>query len=372
MTQTSKTSENSQSAQVQTQNQTSPKTSPRNLPTKPQRVLVTGGGGFLGSWIVRFLRERGDEVRVFSRGVYPNLAAIGAELVCGDITSRIEVINACRDCDTVFHVAALAGISCRWQPFYETNTLGTYNVIEGCLQNGVKKLIYTSSPSVTFDGMPQENVDESAPYPRRWLAHYPHSKALAEEAVLAVNGEKLATCALRPHLIWGPGDQHLIPRLIDRARRGRLVRVGNKKNLIDTIYVENAARAHLQAADALAENSTLEKNSPLKNSLGGKAYFLSQGEPVNCWEWIDELLALHNLPPVRRAISYRFAASVGYLLENYYAVFLPTKEPPMTRFLAAQLAMHHYFNISAAKRDFGYTAKISTAEGMKKLIVDDK
>ncbi|MGL4943465.1 MAG: NAD-dependent epimerase/dehydratase family protein [Thermoguttaceae bacterium] len=320
--------------------------------------LVTGGSGFLGGAIVRALVERGDSVRVLVRRDVPELSALGAQVVYGDITDRDAVGAACANCDVVYHTAAIAGITCRWKPFYETNTLGTYNVIDGCLRHGVQKLVYTSSPSVTFDGSPQRNVNETVPYPTRWLAHYPHSKALAERAVLEVHGEKLATCALRPHLIWGTGDRHLIPRLLDRARCGRLMRVGDGKNLIDTIYIDNAASAHLKAADALTQNSV----------VGGKAYFLSQGEPVVCWDWIDELLALHNLPPVRRRISYRFAWTIGAMLESFYTVSRPSREPPMTRFLAAQLALDHYFDITAARKDFGYAPLISTAEGMRRLV----
>jgi nucleoside-diphosphate-sugar epimerase len=218
--------------------------------------------------------------------------------------------------------------------------------------------VYASSPSVTFDGRDQCGVDESAPYPARWLCHYPHSKALAEREVLAANGTSgLATCSLRPHLIWGPRDRHLVPRLIDRARRSRLRRVGDGKNLIDVAYVENAARAHLQAADALT----------LDGPVAGKAYFISQGEAVNCWQWIDELLSLAGLPPVDKAISLPAAWRIGAACEFAYRVLRRTSEPPMTRFLAAQLGRSHYFDISAARRDFGYEPVVSLAEGMRRL-----
>lgn len=320
-------------------------------------VLVTGGTGFLGRAIVTALLERGERVRVFARRDASDLVARGVELVHGDITDREAVLQACAGCDVVYHVAAMAGIGSRWEPFYITNTLGTFHVIDGCLRHGVPRLVYTSSPSVTFDGAPQCHVNETAPYPSRWLAHYPHSKALAERAVLESHGTKLATCALRPHLIWGPGDQHLIPRLLDRARRGRLVRVGDGTNRIDTIYIDNAADAHIRAADALTTTSR----------VGGKAYFLSQGEPVNCWDWIDALLAIHNLPPVRRRVSYRFAWTLGAMMECWYGIVRPSTEPPMTRFLAAQLALDHHFDITAARRDLGYSPRVSTDEGMKRL-----
>ena len=237
--------------------------------------------------------------------------------------------------DVVFHTAAVADIWGPWEHFYSINVQGTLNILQACQAAGVRKLVFTSSPSVTFDGTDQCGVDETAPYPQRWLCHYPHTKALAEQAVLAANGRQgTLTCALRPHLIWGPRDGHLVPRLIDRARRGRLRQVGDGKNLVDMIYVENAAQAHLQAADAL------EAHSP----VAGRAYFISQGEPVRCWDWIDAVLALSGLPPVRRRISATAARRVGGALETIFRLLRIEREPIMTRFLAAQLATSHYFS----------------------------
>jgi nucleoside-diphosphate-sugar epimerase len=181
---------------------------------------------------------------------------------------------------------------------------------------------------------------------------------MAERMVLEASGrDGLLTCALRPHLIWGPRDQHLIPRLLDRARQGKLRRVGDGKNLVDMIYVENAAEAHLQAADAL------QGGSP----VAGRAYFLSQGEPVNCWRWINEILALAGLPPITKSISYPAAYAVGTVLEGAYKLLGRTDEPRMTRFLAAQLATSHWFDISRARSDFGYSPRVSTDEGMQRL-----
>jgi nucleoside-diphosphate-sugar epimerase len=320
-------------------------------------ALVTGGGGFLGRYIVEQLLARGDRVRVLARDSYPELVAQGAELARGDLRHRYDVTRAVKGVDCVFHVAGKVGIGRDWRGFYEANVVGTENVIAACRQLGVGRLVFTSSPSVTFDGSDQCGVDEGAPYPRRWLAHYPRSKALAEQRVLAANGNDLRTCALRPHLVWGPRDHHLTARLIERARRGRLRRVGDRTNLVDMIYVENAAQAHLQAADALAETG----------APAGKPYFLSQGEPVNCWEWVDQILALVNLPPVGQSLSYRAAWRLGAALEWAYWLARSRAEPPMTRFLAAQLATSHWFDISAALRDFGYEAHVSTAEGMRRL-----
>jgi nucleoside-diphosphate-sugar epimerase len=321
-------------------------------------ALVTGAGGFLGLYIVEQLIAAGHTVRALCRGSYAELDRLGVETVRADLRDRQATIAACQGMDVVFHTAAMAGIAVHWRPFYEINTVGTRHVVEGCIRHDVGRLVYTSSPSVTFDGGDQCGVDESAPYPSHWLCHYPHSKALAEQHVLQSNGRSgLLTCSLRPHLIWGPRDRHLIPRLLDRARSGRLRRVGDGTNLVDMVYVENAAAAHLAAADALAESG----------APAGKAYFISQGEPVNCWGWINEILGLANLPPVEKSISLPAARRIGFAMEAVWKLLRLKSEPPMTRFLAAQLATSHYFDISAARTDFGYAPSITTAEGMRRL-----
>ncbi|MCH2114001.1 MAG: NAD-dependent epimerase/dehydratase family protein [Pirellulales bacterium] len=325
-------------------------------------TLVTGGGGFLGRYIVEKLVARGDRVRSFGRRDYRDLAALGVEVVRGDISDQQQIAAACADIDCVFHVAARPGTSVLPRPYYQANTLGTQHVLAGCRRHGVPRLVYTSSPSVVFSGVDQTNIDETAPLALDWLArhqsYYSHSKALGEQAVLSANDGPLRTCALRPHLIWGPRDAHLLPRLIARAKAGRLRRVGNGQNRVDSIYVENAADAHLLAADALAR-----ENSP----VAGNAYFLSQGEPVNCWEWIDQLLALANLPPVKKSISPQAAWRLGAACEAGYRLLRIQQEPPMTRFVAAQLATSHWFDLSAAVHDFGYRPAISSEDGMRRL-----
>ncbi|MEX0818977.1 MAG: NAD-dependent epimerase/dehydratase family protein [Pirellulaceae bacterium] len=321
-------------------------------------ALVTGAGGFLGQYVAEQLVARGDRVRSFSRHAYPPLEQLGIETVTGDLRDSAAVARACEGIDVVFHVAGVAGIWGSWKHFYGINTLGTHNVVAGCLTHAVSRLVYTSSPSVTFDGSDQEGIDESAPYPTRWLCHYPHTKALAEQHVLASNDRSgLLTCSLRPHLIWGPRDQHLIPRLIERARSGQLRRIGDGTNLVDMVYVENAAAAHLQAADALSTGSP----------VCGRAYFISQGEPVNCWDWINQILALAGLAPVEKSLSFKTAWRIGAAMETAYRVLGKQSEPRMTRFLAAQLARSHYFDINRACQDFGYAPAISTVEGMRRL-----
>ena len=322
------------------------------------KALVTGANGFLGSYIVRELLERGYEVTAMTRRRNELLATMNLQVIHGDVRSYENILKACQDQEVVFHTAGVSGIWGSWKHFHGNNTIGTRNVVEACMQTDVTRLIYSSSPSVTFDGGHQINVNESEGYPKKWLCHYPHSKALAEQCVLEADDDPdLMTCALRPHLIWGPGDRHLIPRLLQRAKTKQLRRVGDGTNLIDTIYVENAALAHVQAAEAM------EDGSP----VCGSAYFISQDDPVNCWGWINEILELAAIPRIKQSISFYWAYRLGYVLETMHELFNLESEPRMTRFLAAQLARSHYFDISRAKRDFGYYPKVSNSEGMKRL-----
>ncbi len=331
-------------------------------------ALVTGGGGFLGRYIVEALLARGDHVRSFGRGAYPELEAQGVEVVRGDLRDCAALAAACREIECVFHAAALPGIGMDRDAYVTVNRTGTELLLSTARSCGVKRFVFTSSPSVVFAGDNQRGVDESAPYDFGWmesnLAFYSHSKAQAEQAVLAANSNDFRTTALRPHLIWGPRDTHLIPRLLDRARSGRLHRIGDGSNMVDITYVENAAAAHLQAADALSDDGTRAGSS---STPAGKAYFISQSEPVNCWKWIDEILALVDLQPVTKTLSLKSADRIGCLCEFAYRALHRTGEPPMTRFLASQLSTSHWFDISAAKRDFGYEPRIATAEGMRRL-----
>lgn len=321
------------------------------------KALVTGGGGFLGGVIVRQLLARGDEVRSLARGAYPALESMGVEVLRGDLSDPQSVARAVAGCDVVFHVAAKAGVWGSRASFEQANIEGTRNVIAACRAHGVSKLVYTSTPSVVSAGGDVEGVDETAPYPEHFQAEYPRTKAIAEKLVLEANGPELSTVALRPHLIWGPGDTQFIPRLVARAKAGRLRLVGDGRSLVDVIYVDNAAEAHLLAADRLAPDSP----------IAGRAYFLSQGEPVAVADMINGLLGAAGLPPVTKRIPPGVAHALGAMLEFFYGALKIQAEPPMTRFLAKQLSTAHWFDISAARRDLGYQPRVSTEEGLRRL-----
>ena len=324
-------------------------------PSRQPKVLVTGGGGFLGSAIIERLVARGDAVRSLSRSGYPNLANMGVEQVRGDIVDRQTVEAACRGVELVFHVAAKPPPWGRYRDYYKTNVVGTQNVIDGCEDNKISRLVYTSTPSVVFDGTDMQGVDESVPYPVRFNAFYPKTKAIAEQLVRKATGQGLRTVILRPHQIWGPGDPHFAPRLIARAKK--LKRIGSGNNLIDATYIDNAADAHILAADALEKNP----------EISGNIYFITQADPVPAWDMIDAILATAGLPPVTGALSYKTAWTIGAILEFFYRTFHLPGEPPMTRFLADAVAKSHWFDISAAKKDLEYKPTVSMKEGLRRL-----
>jgi nucleoside-diphosphate-sugar epimerase len=320
-------------------------------------ALVTGGGGFLGRYIVEQLVARGDRVRVYARGCYREFDALGVESFQGDVADAEKLRAACRGIDAVFHAAAAPGVWGTWKHYYQTNVVGAQYVLAACRAQGVGRLIFTSSPSVVYDGRPHENANESLPYAEHYLCHYPHTKALAEREILSARGDGLATVALRPHLIWGPRDRHLIPRIIRRAASGRLRRVGDGTNRISVSYVENAAHAHLLACDALAPGSPLD----------GRAYFINEPEPVVLWDFVNDLLRRAGLPPVTRSISARAAWRIGSVLEAAYWLLRLPGEPPMTRFVASQLCTSHWYDVSAARRDFGYAPLVTMDEGLRRM-----
>jgi nucleoside-diphosphate-sugar epimerase len=321
------------------------------------RVLVTGGNGFLGRAIVDKLRARGARLRSLQRSDCPELRAIGVETCRGGIEEPGCVAAAVADCDLVIHTAAKAGIWGAYRDFREINLVGTLNVIDACRRGGVRRLVFTSTPSVVFDGADLEGVDESAPYPPRFQAAYPETKASAERAVLAANGPDLATVSLRPHLIWGPGDPHFVPRIVGRARAGRLRMVGDGRNRVDTIYIDNAADAHVLAAERLEVGS----------AIAGKAYFLSQGEPIAVGEMIDHLLRAAGAPPLTRSVPVALAHAAGTLLELVYRALRARREPLITRFLARELSTSHWFDITAARRDLEYAPVVSLEVGLRRL-----
>lgn len=325
------------------------------------RVLVTGGGGFVGSYVVKLLLMRGYGVRSLGRSAQPDLESQGVEVICGDLANAEDVRAACRGVDAVFHVAAKAGVWGSWESFYRPNVVGTRNVVEACQTEGIGRLVYTSTPSVVFNGEPIRGGGQEMPYGRNWLCHYAHTKAIAEQEALGANCDALKVVALRPHLIFGPGDPHLLPRVIESVKAGRLKIIGDGRNRVDVSYVEDVAAAHLNALDALESGA-----------CAGKAYFISQGEPVELWSWLNLILEGLGHPPLTKRIPLALAYAAGSLAEFAWKVLARKGEPPITRFVAVELAKDHYFNIEVARRELDYKPAHNMQAALRETIRDLK
>lgn len=332
------------------------------------RILVTGGGGFLGQALCSGLRARGHEVLSFNRGRYPSLDEMGVRQLRGDLADREAVVAACAGVDAVFHNAAKAGAWGSYGSYYAANVIGTDNVLAGCRVQGVDRLVYTSTPSVTHRAThPVEGgTADSVPYGEDFQAPYAATKAIAERRVLAAHGtpvgdgagaRRLAVVALRPRLIWGPGDQQILPRLVARAKAGRLRIVGDGRNRVDTTYIDNAAQAHFDAFDHLRIDA----------ACAGKAYFISNGEPWPMGQLLNALLAAAGAPRVEKRLSFEAAYRIGAVCETAWRLLRLRGEPPMTRFLAEQLSTAHWYDMAPATRDFGYVPGVSMEEGLRRL-----
>jgi len=323
-----------------------------------RRALVTGGAGFLGSAIVRQLLGQGVEVTVASRSAERAELPAGVRAISLDLTDAAALESAAAGMDAIFHVAALAGVWGKREDFYGANVLGTRNVIAAALANGVPRLIHTSSPSVCFDGQDHRNASNDLPLATTFLSVYPETKAIAEREVLAANGSNgannttLSTCAVRPHLILGPGDPHILPRLIERARAGRLRIIGDGQNEVSLTDVENAAHAHLCAAKSLSPDA----------ACAGRAYFVGQAEPVKIWSWVADLFTELGVPAPTKKISQRAAYSIGVLCESLWRILPLAGEPPMTRFVAMQMSTSHSYSLEPIQRDLGYVEQVTLRE----------
>lgn len=320
-------------------------------------ILVTGGSGFLGGAVVRRLVARGEAVRSLQRQDSPALRELGVDVVRADLADRDAVIQAAKGCDAVIHIAAKTGVWGPYADYYRANVLGTRNVLEACAANGIRRLVYTSTPSVIHAGGDVEGVDESVPLATHFETAYPATKADAERLILAANGPELGTVILRPHLIWGPDDPQLTARILARGKAGRLRLVGNGLKRIDSIYIDNAVDAHLLALDRVAPGA----------GCAGKAYFITQGEPMPQRDLINGILKAGGLPPCEKSISPKAAYAIGLVMEIIWRALNRQDEPLMTRFVAKQLATAHWYDISAAKRDLGYEPAISVTQGLQIL-----
>ena len=322
------------------------------------KVLITGAGGFLGSYIARdLIKLENYEVYSFSRNTYPHLISLGVIERRGNLAIYEDVEKALMGMDAVVHTASMVGMWGRYEDFYKTNVEGTENIIKACLKLGIKKCVYTSTPSVVFGEENLCGVDESISYPKRHLSLYAQTKAIAEQKILAANTAELSTVALRPHLIFGPGDQNLVPRVIEARKKGKIKIIGDGENLVDVTYVENASLAHTMALEQLTPQS----------SIAGKAYFVGQG-PIKLWDFTNELLKRSGEKPITQKIPLGLAYAIGFMIEVVLKIFrVFSVHPPMTRFVAMQLGMSHYFSHKNLEKDLGFKPLFSIEEGLDKL-----
>ena len=301
------------------------------MPEPAPTVVVTGGGGFLGHRITALLCARGDDVRVLARQRQPELEALGARVIQADVRDAPAVSAALRGANAVIHAAAKTGFWGAGDDFWSVNVTGTRTILEAARACGVRRFVYTSTPSVVGYARDVENGGPDLPYAARHESPYPASKAAAERLVLAANGAGLATVALRPHLLVGPGDRQMMPRVVQRAATGRLRIVGDGRNQVDLTDVENAAWAHLDAHDAL-----VNPDAP----GAGRAYFISNGEPVVLWDWLNEVLRALGLPRATRSVPLGAARVAGAAAEALWRLLPFRGEPPVTRFLAGHSRVH--------------------------------
>jgi nucleoside-diphosphate-sugar epimerase len=333
-----------------------------------QRALVTGGGGFLGRALVERLVGRGVAVTSLARGDYPELARLGVRVLRGDVADRAAVLAAAEGQDVLFHVAAKAGVWGAREDYVRANVTGTENTLGAAIAHGVPTFVFTSSPSVVFDGTSHLHAGQGLPYPPRFLAPYPETKARAEELVRSMHGTPLArggtlaTIALRPHLVFGPGDPHLVPRILERADRGQLRIVGDGRNDVSLTYVDNAAEAHLAAADTLARGGRAAAEA------GGRAFFVANREPVRLWDWINGLLVATGRAPITRRLPANVAYLAGAVLESLHRVLRRTGEPRMTRFVARQLATSHTYDLAPLERATGYREVVPMEEATRRTV----
>lgn len=322
-----------------------------------EKILVTGAGGFLGTYIVKELLKNNYEVHSFSRSKYKMLEQLGVAEHQGNLENFESIKNSLLGINGVIHCASKVGMNGNYQDFYNANVLGTENLVRAMKELGIKKLVYTSTPSVVFGKDDLINADETTPYPKKYLTAYAQTKMLAEKKVIAANDANFWSVSLRPHLVFGPGDLNLIPRLLEARKKNKLKIVGDGKNLVDVLYVQNAANAHILALKALETNPQVR----------GQSYFIGQG-PVVLWDFINAILKHKGLPPVEKKIPLAVAYAIGAVIEFLLKITGKSDvHPPMSRFIALQLGKSHCFSHVKAEKDLGFRPKFTIEEAITKL-----
>ncbi len=321
------------------------------------RVLVTGGSSLIGAGVATALLARGDEVVVQQRRRSETLGRLGVRQELGDIRDLDAVLAACAGCDAIVHLAAKVGVVGDWEDYRSINVDGTHNVLDAARRRGIGRIVHVSSPSVAHGGEPIVGGGADEPVLGRRRAWYPESKAMAEIDALAAAGDELGVVAIRPHLVWGPGDTQLVGRIVERAATGRLALVGGGRALVDTTYIDNAVDALITALDAVEPGAR----------CSGRAYVVSNGEPRMIRELVEGICRAAGVPFEPRTVSLRVGRSLGALVERAWPLLRRDDEPPLTQFLAEQLGTAHWFDPRPARDDLGWTPGVSIEEGLARL-----
>jgi len=314
------------------------------------KVLVTGATSLLGRATVERLTERGHAVTVFQRGA----SGLPVAERRGDVRAPADVDLAVEGQEAVIHLAAKVAVTGDWTDFEQINIKGTANVIDGARRAGIERIVHVSSPSVVHAGSPLVGAGAGRADPTSTRGHYATSKAEAELLALEASSPELAIVAIRPHLVWGPGDEQLVGRIVDRARSGRLALIGTGLALIDSTYIDNAADALVAALDAAPR-------------LAGRALVVSNGEPRTVRELVGRIVESAGMKPPRRSVPSRLAFGGGLLVERIWDRGSRDGDPPMTSFLAEQLSTAHWFDQRDTRAALHWTPSVSIEAGFDRL-----
>ena len=317
---------------------------------------MTGTGSLLLGGLASELLRRGDEVVCLQRRPAAFMGHQNAHEVLADICDADAVALAAKGCDAIIHGAARVGVVGSQKEFYDTNVLGTENILRAAEQQSISRLVFVSTPSVAHTGASLVGAPAGQAEIGRSRSYYAESKAIAERTVLNARNSQLAVVAIRPHLVWGPGDTQLVGRIVERAKSGRLAVVGTGNALVDSTYIDNAISAHIAALDALHIGSACD----------GKAYVVSNGEPRTVNELMRSMCESAGVPFEPRHLSLTLGIRLGSLVERLWPL-MQSSEPPITRFIAEQLGTAHWFDQRVVHNDLKWAPSVTLDEGFKQL-----
>jgi nucleoside-diphosphate-sugar epimerase len=317
-------------------------------------AFVTGGSGFIGGTLVRRLRADERRVRALARSdaSAAKLADLGAEPARGDLDDAASIRAGAEGCDVAFHAAAAVLEWGSRAEFVRGNVTGTENALRGCREAGVRRFVHVGTEAALMVGQPLVQVDESAPLRPDSKAHYPATKAMAEQAVRAANEDGFETVVVRPRLVWGPGDTTILPGLVEAVEQGRFSWIGGGRHLTDTTHVDNVVEGLVLGA---------ERGRP------GEAYFVTDGEPIEFREFVTALLSTRGVTPPDRNTPPALARAAAASLEALWRLTGRRSAPPVTRLAVWLSSLECTIDISKAREELGYAPLKSREQGLAEL-----